>query len=210
MFLISPQVGCFRQGEILSNLIQLHVDASSLEDPEGPSFEEKTHPFALILTQDCDLDWDFKARTTEIREDTRQRKQLPNILFCELFEVETLKPQYVSNLWQRISRNQDERFHYITACHDQQDRKGTGLPVLVADFKRIFSIPTDELYKRVSSGLERRTTLSVPFLQDLANRFGCYLLRVALPSHDQLPPVIGPTATLLLEARPIAPKPQHE
>lgn len=207
MFLISPEAGCFRQGEILSHVIQLHVDPASLEDPEGQSFEERTHPFAVILTQDCDLDWDFQTRTAEMTADTRKRKHLPNILLCELFEVDTLKPQYNSNLWQRISRNQDERFHYLAACHGQDDRKGAGLPVLVVDFKRVFSIPTEELYKRVTSGLERRTTLSIPFSQDLANRFGCYMLRVALPGQDRL--LIGPAA-LRLDAQPMAPQPDPE
>ena len=58
---------------------------------------------------------------------------------------------------------------------------------IVADFKRVFSIPTDELYLRLNQGVRRRSLLGSPFLQHLSSRFGYYCLRVALPETVELP-----------------------
>jgi hypothetical protein len=62
VFSPAPTEGVFRQGEIVSDVIQVHLRADSLAADAGDvDLEEKIHPYALILTQDCDLDWDFKA-----------------------------------------------------------------------------------------------------------------------------------------------------
>ena len=52
-----------RQGEILTNVIQYKPIASeiSLNSPDF-SFDVLPHPFVIVVSQDCDLDWDYKAR----------------------------------------------------------------------------------------------------------------------------------------------------
>jgi hypothetical protein len=54
----------------------------------------------------------------------------------------------------------------------------------------VFSIPTDELYLRITLGMRRRARLQSPHLQHLSSRFGYYCLRVALPIEAplELPP----------------------
>ena len=193
MFLASPQSGCIRQGEILSNVVQLLANSSTLQESDGPSFEERVHPFALVLTQDCDLDWEFRTRDASTSAATRELKEVPNILLCEVFESAKFRPRIKgSDLWQRITRNQDERFQYIQACGASQDRLGEGFPVLVADFKRVFTIPVEEFYRRLSLGLQRRAIWVPPFGQDVANRFSCYFLRVALPGYEASLAMIAP------------------
>jgi hypothetical protein len=191
----SPKNGVLRQGEILSDVIQLHIRFESLRDSATElDFEEKEHPFALLLTQDCDLDWDFKARAASPSQVAGQEnkilaKLVPNILLCELTTTEILKPRLAagSDILRRIRNNQDERYHWFPAVSPEDDAAGQGLPELIADFKRIFSIPTEELYLRLSTGVRRRVMLGSPYLQHLTARFGYYCLRVALPEMPLLP-----------------------
>lgn len=189
MFSPSPADGALRQGEVVSDVIQVHVRTGSLaQDAADLDLEEKIHPYALILTQDCDLDWDFKARAAEPQdqgqENKRQAKMVPNILLCELTTTEALRPRLAGgDVLKRVRNNQDERYHCFPAISLSEDRAGGGLPELVADFKRVFSIPTDELYLRISLGIRRRALLDSPFLQHLSTRFGYYCLRVALPDN---------------------------
>lgn len=194
----------FRQGEILSNVIQIHIRAEALRNAEPElDLEEKEHPYAIVLTQDCDLDWDFKAREARTQVDSseenkRQAKLVPNVLLCELTTTDALRPRLPgSDVLRRIRANQDERYHWFPAVGVQQDLAGKGLPELVADFKRVFSIPTDELYLRLSLGIRRRAILSSPYLQHLSTRFGYYSLRVALPEGGSLALPLGQSGAML-------------
>jgi hypothetical protein len=189
VFSPSPADGALRQGEIVSDVIQVHLRAESLGPEVGDvDLEEKVHPYALILTQDCDLDWDFKARATQPtdrgEENKRQAKLVPNVLLCELTTTETLRPRLAGgDVLKRIRNNQDERYHCVPAVTLEEDRAGEALPELIADFKRVFSIPTDELYLRLGLGMRRRAIRESPFLQHISTRFGYYCLRVALPEN---------------------------
>ena len=204
VFLPSPAEGVFRQGEILSDVIQVHLRPDSLGPDAGDvELEEKVHPYALILTQDCDLDWDFKTRSAAVGEEEpdtgkrakeankRQAKLVPNVLLCELTTAAILRPFLAgTDILRRIRNNLDERYQCLLAVRPEDDRAGEGLPELVADFKRVFSIPTDELYLRITLGMRRRARLQSPYLQHLSSRFGYYCLRVALPNEAplELPP----------------------
>lgn len=193
MFSSSPAEGVLRQGEIVSEVIQVHIRADSLgEGSADVDLEEKQHPYALILTQDCDLDWDFKARAPSNQDarasedNKRQAKLVPNILLCELITTEVLRPRLAGgDVLRRIRTNQDERYHCLPSVPTHRDHIGEGLPELIADFKRVFSIPTDEFYLRLGLGMRRRALLEPPFLQHLSSRFGYYCLRVALPENEE-------------------------
>lgn len=208
----SPIAGVFRQGEIVSELIQVHVRSETLgPDARDVDFEEKVHPYALILTQDCDLDWDFRARTARMEvqpeernerqreENRRQAKLVPTILFCELTTTEALRPRLAGgDVLRRIRTNLDERYHCLAEIPLADDRAGEGLPELVADFKRVFCIPTDELYARLALGTRRRAFLQSPHLQHLGSRFGYYCLRVALPEEMPVEVPVGQVGPIAL------------
>ena len=68
-----------------------------------------------------------------------------------------------------------------------------GLPELTIDFKRYFTIPTDEVYKRIEiSETKRRCVLVGPYLEQLSSRFAYFIGRVALPEdHFSEPAVSG-------------------
>lgn len=59
-----------------------------------------------------------------------------------------------------------------------------GLPELGIDFKKIFTIPTDEIYQRIALGqVKRRAVLVSPYLEHLSSRFAYFLSRIALPQE---------------------------
>lgn len=152
MFAPSPASGALRQGEILSDVVQVHISRDSVSpEAEEIALQEKIHPQAIILTQDCDLDWDFKARDQGEEGNKLQLKLVPNILLCEMIPADTLRGQMRdagvggSDLWKRIVGNRDERYHKFPLLPPEADSSSEGLPELVVDFKRVFTVPTDEL-----------------------------------------------------------------
>lgn len=170
----------FRQGEILSTVVQTRLDLPTLNTPDE-GYVRVRHPLAVILTQDCDLEQDFKARQGHVAAD----KQIPSLLFCEVATAEDLYgfiKQTNKKLWDRIRINKDERYHFLQKVEPGDDALEQGLPEMGIDFKRYFTIPTDELYRRVElSEAQRRCILQSPYLEHLSSRFAYYLGRVALP-----------------------------
>jgi hypothetical protein len=187
VFRPSTAAGPFHQGEILSDIAQVVVIPNSLASGDL-QFEEITHPFGVILTQECDLDWDFKAR---MAGESNSAKLCPNVLFCELFPEEEIRPKIKgSELWKRIKQNQDERYHTLPQAPTAADLAQAGSPILIADFKQLFAIRTDELYARIAHSITRRTIIQMPWVQDLSNRAGYYLQRVAIPESEQTPAAV--------------------
>ncbi len=104
-----------------------------------------------------------------------------------------------SDIWKRIMRNQDERHYYFPQIAQTQDLSGESICGIIADFKRIFSIPKEEFYARLGNTTRRRCVLETPFLQAFGNRFGFYMARIALPEMDAPPQqqvALSPLTTL--------------
>jgi hypothetical protein len=80
-----------------------------------------------------------------------------------------------------VVNNKNERYHVFEAVATDLDASGEGLPALAVDFKRCFTVPTDELYWRVGNGARRRCRLLTPYLEHFSTRFAFYCSRVALP-----------------------------
>ena len=184
VYCASPSEGPIRQGEILSGLTELRaVGPTSEEDGDQPA-EVVKHPFAVVLTQDCDLDFDFKARQPAT---TLPHKLLPNILLAELWLAEQLRGKHDVNhgVWKRVKQNMDERYHFLPRVEPEDDALGKGFDDdLTIDFKRLFTIGAETLYTCIDTTAQRRSCLQSPFMQDLSNRFGYYQIRVALPEIE--------------------------
>lgn len=175
--------GALRQGEIVTDLVQTLVDITSMRTGQELVVQEKTHPFAIIMTQDCDLTWDHEARRQGVQD-----RLLPNVLFCEISTAQSIRHAdgMNSGLWNRIPRNKDERYHFLQAVPPAADALKCGLPELTLDFKRYFTIPTDEVYLRTRlKEIRRRCRLISPYLEHLASRFAYYQSRVGLPSDHR-------------------------
>ncbi len=163
-------------GEILSAVIQRRQSLRSLRETE-PELERITHPFSIVVSQDCDLKQDFEARQAA------KPATLLNVLLCQVATAEELRAiaSAGSDIWKRIRQNKDERFQFLQAVPASLDSDNKGLPDLGIDFRRYFSIPTDELYEQFSLGAKRRCRLISPYKEHLMSRFAYFMLRVALP-----------------------------
>jgi hypothetical protein len=191
-----------RQAEILSNVREARLSYESLLAEDGePTIDERVHPLAIVLSQGCDLSWDFTARTAPdaAEQERLAHKMIPNILFCELWHATDLRGQQRLNnaLWSRIAINGDERYHVLPSCPPELDAAATGLPELAIDFKRVFTVASEELYYRLRRDVQRRCVLTVPFVQDLSNRFGYFLARVALPDEEHAPQPLSGQAEMI-------------
>jgi hypothetical protein len=179
----SPDVA-LRQGEILTNIIQLRVNLRSFQAGEEPSVDAVVHPYALIVTQDCDVVQDFTPRQQgQLDSD----KILPSVLFCEVVTANDLRgrSEIKTDIWKRIRQNKDERYQFLEMVSPDDDLLGQGLPELGIDFKRYFTIPTEEVYHWLTLDARRRCRLVSPYLEHFSNRFYYYQGRIALPAEHR-------------------------
>ena len=144
-----------------------------------------------MVSQDCDLDWDYNARQGEAEE----HKLIPNVLFCEVSTAEALrgrgyKAGINSKTWNDIQNNKNERYHFLQAVKSDEDTIRKGLPELGIDFKRYFTIPAEEVYYRLKSKeVKRHCRLISPYLEHFSTRFAYYQFRIALPADHYSEPV---------------------
>lgn len=176
------QGGPLRQGEMLSDLIETRM--VSLNKDQAPQVDLVTDPFALILSQDCDLDLDFQARNSPETVSHPVDKLLPSILLCQATSATDLRSHLSdSQIWKQITQNKNERYQYLRSVPAQMDALGTGISDLGADFKRHFAISTEHVYLQLQGPAKRRSRLQSPYVEHLSSRFAYYLSRVALPEE---------------------------
>lgn len=169
-----------RQGEIIENIFELtpKLPLGKTTDMEQTRASRTDHPRAIIVSQDCDLEWDYKARQGQVSND----KLLQHVLFCDLFlrDELILRSKLASDLFKRVKQNQDERYHHF----NEASIAGTGqtLPELYVDFKTTFSLPVEFVYSLISNQYAvRRGFLPSPYLQDFTHRLYSFLARVPIP-----------------------------
>lgn len=170
--------GALRQGEILASLVQPRLRQDTLFDDELVIVFEQ-HPYAIVVSQDCDLDQDYKSRQGQGNSD----KLLPSVLFCQMTTAQELRgrTELNSTIWAQVKINKHERYQFFQKVVPEQDALRQGLPELGVDFKRYFTLPTDEVYQRLRSEAQRRCRLVSPYLEHFSARFAYYQFRVALP-----------------------------
>ena len=185
-----------RQGEILSGLRRAKVAPDSLEDFEELTINFEEHEYAVLMTQDCDLDLDYLARHGE--SGVKSDKVLPDLLFCQALPADLLRgqPHIKSDIWRRIRGHNHERYQILSEIPPASDRLHRGVPSLGLDFKRLFTIPTDETYRRLElTQTQRRGYLISPYREHLVHRFTRFHGRVALPA-TLVRDLMGETETL--------------
>ena len=193
MFCRSPDgVGhALRQGEILSNVVHLQIDPEQIKSVDADSvydFDPVKHPFAIVVSQDCDLEQDFNYRFGNVGN---QRNELPTVLLCQAEEVdEFVKSEMYRSLFTsrtftgNFKNNNEFRYHFIQEIPAQFCAMDRRLPELGIDFKRYFSMPTAELYHRIKLYHTRRmSVLESPYRDHFSQRFHNFNSRVALPEE---------------------------
>ena len=169
--------GELRQSEIITDLVQFTYYPATGEAIEKP------HPYAIVLSQDCDLLRDHENQTNGAST------VLNGVLLFELEPVDDIRGRLPGgDILRRIRRQSEERYHFLEAVPVDLDLLGEGLPQLIIDFRRCYTMPPDEIYRQCAleghDGAKRRCRLEIPYREHLQNRVAFYLQRVALPDED--------------------------
>lgn len=176
------------QGDILRDLTFFEWNGFQYEALEEFKLKKRKLPYLAILSQDCDLEWDFKNRNEVDMED--QDKFLQSVLVCPAYVAEEVRggthlaelklkmKRFNSDLWGKVKINSDPRYHYLKKDSDYQ------IPDLVVDFKHYYTIRRDVLYELYQN--HYLASLNELFREELSHRFSFYLSRIGLP--DFKPP----------------------
>ena len=188
----SDRNSAIRQGEILTGLIQYkpRINQESTSEENQIPFEEFIHPFVIVVTQDCDLDWDYKARQNVNPQNNQSSKLLNSIILCEMDTARVFRDNkdVINNSkeWDRVKSHQHERFYFFEGIPPECDAEQIGLPELTSDFKKVFGIEAEYIYYQVKLGkAKRRVTLISPYLEHFSNCYHNFHRRVALPAPYQ-------------------------
>lgn len=183
----SDKHSSLRQGEILTGVVQFNPIVEELsqkwQELKDLPFTPVLHPYAIVVTQDCDLDWDYKVRGTS---NSNPAKLLNSIVLCEIGTAESIRGTDGMNRkeWELVISHRHERFYFFEKIPLEYELEQEGLPELTADFKKVFGIDAATLYRQIELGIvKRRTILASPYLEHFSRRYHSFHGRVALPSQ---------------------------
>jgi len=173
------------QGDIFRDLV---YDYKVYKDETGALASDRiTLSYVIVLSQDCDLESDYRNRSKKAEEQDTQDKFLHSILICPAYLAEELKqgvhlkgPGFALTMeghnrkrWDIIQDNKNERYHYLTADLNLQ------IPNLAIDFKHYLTIPRSQLYD--SRRKHYVATINELHREALSQRFAYYVSRIGLP-----------------------------
>lgn len=168
---IASDPGRFHQGEILADVKQYVVDKETVKAIK--------YSFCVVLSQECDLEQDFRIRSSEKVD---RPKLLKNVLLCVALPTDLFKgapkpdddPVKIDSKGRQMAlMNKNERYQFLESQ--------PGFPDLFVDFKSYLTIPTDDLYSQVENTATRICRLSSPYMEQISNRCFSFLSRIALP-----------------------------
>lgn len=171
------------QGDILRNVPYVE----SIHENDGHlEVSVITFPYAIVVSQECDLQWDYAKRP--------EKFDLISALLIPLYNYEhVLSGVYLERLGttmgqisrkekstdnKNLRRNETPRYHYID-FPDEID-----IVPSVADFKQYFTVCIDTLLESKKNSYV--CTLDTPFKEHLVQRFTNYLSRIGLPTIDEV------------------------
>jgi hypothetical protein len=164
---------------VLSGAVQYVLDVAAARLGEF-KFVSIQHPYAVILSQGCDLESDHRLRSAS------KEGNLLSILFCAAYPADDYCKTIKSEVAERIVKDDHKRYLFLEACGATSDRTNEGVPELVLDFKHYFGLPTDQVYHGIESGsMARRFTLVSPYLEHLSHSFSFYFSRIGLPDRHE-------------------------
>lgn len=179
----SDKGSSLRQGEILTGVVQYKpVVSELLQEAQDLSFDAVLHPYTIVVTQDCDLDWDYRARQSN---DPQPSKLLNSVVLCEIAAARDIRDtadNMNSKEWKLIESHRHERFYFFEKVPPECEVEREGLTELTADFKKVFGIDAATLYRQIELGIvKRRAVLASPYLEHFSRRYHSFHGRVALP-----------------------------
>ena len=172
----------------MENVIEFKVAISELSGPETllsddntPPSLRKNHPLVIVLSPDCDLEWDYQAR---LDPEEPRHKILDHILLCDLYSISEIRDAKSVKTAEvkRIRSHQAARYHCLEAEDPYSVLSDTPLPELFLDFKNPFALSLDYILFLLDNGIvKRRGVLPSNHLHHLSQRFASFVGRVALP-----------------------------
>jgi hypothetical protein len=153
--------------------------------------------FAIVLSQECDLDADFRNWRDAARKD--HDKCLPSVLVCPAYPSEQFKlgehlgPEKPMLNWKKqglfdqIKKNNHARFHFLEKATQSDNENGIYVPSLVVDFKHYHALPIKAVYRLYDLG-HYVGSINELFREELSHRFSFYLGRIGVPPLENCPP----------------------
>jgi hypothetical protein len=181
-----PSEHLIEQAAVLRDLELPEVFAT---EGEEAAVRIATYPWAVVLNQACDLQFDRLARAGEsLREGGKpvpRDKQLRSILLCPAFPLENvLAGTYIAGATAWIGTrknilcgNRDDRYHVLP----EDPRLGVKLAL---DFKLIVATAPELLRAWAQANRGVVAVLRPPYRDRLMQRFVGYFGRIALPEED--------------------------
>lgn len=173
-----------QQGDIISEVE--YIESISLDEGKL-KISKIVFPLVLVLTQECDLTWDYESRT---HEKGNQDKYLFSGIVVPIYNYEHfILGEHLSKLNQEMAKistrpdktdnknlrnNETPRYHYL-------EFDGT-VPIVnsVIDFKHYFTVSINQLQEYKNTNYV--CTVSDLFRERISQRFANYLSRIGLPS----------------------------
>jgi len=143
-------------------------------------------PLVVVLTQDCDLEQDFKFREAT---DKTKDKILFSVLVAPMYNADSVfDGTHLDDVYEQeksmepisrktpgkfLKQNERCRYHYL------EFPEGTQLAPIIIDFKHYFSININQLISCRKDHFVYR--MSELYREDLSLRFANFLSRIGLP-----------------------------
>lgn len=168
--------------------------------PGEAAIQEWTYPYAVVMSQECDLESDDRsrasgspARSGQLAANGSQDKLVPAILLCPGYQaawfwvgthlkgIGWTMEEHGRKQRHIIKQNSHPRYHYLASWSPLQ------VPELVVDFKHFFTLPTAMLRESYGTGEHYIACLGCLYREDISHRFAAYLARIGLPvPHHQM------------------------
>lgn len=177
-----------RQGDIISDVqylenVDMHGDEVTLN--------RIVFPLVIVLTQDCDLNSDYRAHT---KENSNEDKYLLSVLVAPLYNYgQVIEGSHLADIqWkmtpipvnskhgttaaENLKKNLTQRYHYIAFPPPMQ------IVPQVIDFKHYFSVNTQKLQCHKEKSFV--CSIAPIYRESLSQRFSYFLSRIGIPDNE--------------------------
>jgi len=151
-------------------------------------FSQIFFPLVVVLTQDCDLEQDYRVRWAR-QETPTQDKKLFSVIVAPLYNADHVYAgEHLSELKMTMGahlkgktasaflrNNQIPRYHFL------EFPDSTPIPESVIDFKHYFTLNVEYLKRNQKSKFLCR--IGPLYRESLSQRFAAFLSRIALPEE---------------------------
>lgn len=173
------------QGDVFKNIEYIEY---AIEKQGQIEISKIVFPYICVLTQDCDLNSDYRVRWSR-KTPNNEDKKLISVIVAPLYNAEhvfagehlldiDMKMQTIKKsgtTGQKILLNEIPRYHYFEFPNEIQ------LVPLVADFKHYFTVNVEYLKKIKKSNFVCK--IGTLYREDFSQRFSWYLSRIGLPDN---------------------------